>query len=73
MIDRNLPVEINEGTILENTCSNQIYKVVGDYRNVKTELDFDLQNINNSEDKLILSEGELAIRIANGPLRKIVL
>lgn len=71
MINKDLPVTIQEGTILENTSTEQFYKVAGDYRNVKTKLDFDLQNISNNDDSLMLTESELAIQIKDGPLRKI--
>ena len=65
------------GTNLLNTMSetlqkgefllidSEVYQVVGDYSNVHTELDYDIENINNPEDNMVVSQKDAREMLGN--------
>lgn len=55
MKDKN-DIPLEKGDFLK--IDGEVYQVKGDYRNVCTELDYDIENINNPRDNLMVSEQE---------------
>ena len=50
-----------------------IYRVVGDYSEVDTPLDYDLENIENENDTLTISKQQAEPNISNGKWKKVSL
>lgn len=44
---------------------SEVYQVVGDYSNVHTELDYDIENINNPQDNMVVSQKDAQEMLGN--------
>lgn len=62
-----LPIEKNQIYLIEN----EFYRVVGDFTEVRTENDFQLENINNDRDKFQVSTQDAKTKIEAGKWQQV--
>lgn len=53
--------------------SGSIYRVIGDFSEVETPLDYELRNVENDNDEFTISEVQAKQNIKNGKWKRIAL
>ena len=50
---------------------NEVYRLVGDYRDVKTPLSFELVHVENSDDEMMVTEKQMESNLKSGKWKRV--